>query len=86
MTKNYTEEMNRRIVDEICKESSHDQNVYEYHRVKIIEMAKPYQDYTSLNFKQLKNKIDELTIEQNHLMKDFELYKKAFKQYVRDNK
>ena len=31
-----------------------------------------------------KNKINELCIEQNHLMKDFELYKKAFKQFVRE--
>ena len=81
-------------------ESSHDQNVYEYHRVKIIE-TKDYKKTGLVGItrkgkegllalqpqeKVILNKLNELIIEQNHLMKDFELYKKAFKQYVEDHK
>jgi len=63
--------------------------IYEYKKVKTIDNWNEYQkmaeSYESLDRdKILKNKINELAIEQNHLMKDFELYKKAFKQFVRE--
>ncbi len=63
--------------------------IYEYKKVKTID---DWNEYTKLaessegleRDRLLKNKINELAIEQNHLMKDFELYKKAFKQFVRE--
>ncbi len=65
------------------------QNVYEYKKVKTIDKA-DWNEYIKLaesfegveRDRLLKNKINEVVIEQNHLMKDFELYKKAFKRFV----
>jgi len=65
--------------------------IYEYKKVKTID-EEDWNEYTKLaesyegleRDRILKNKVNELTIEQNHLMKDFELYKKAFKQFVRE--
>ena len=67
------------------------QNVYEYNKVKPINIKKLKQeamdtgDYSGYLEKAFINKINELTIEQNHLMKDFELYKKSFKHHVGNN-
>ncbi len=65
------------------------QNIYEYKKVKTIdkedwgEYIKMAESVEGLERDRiLKNKINELVIEQNHLMKDFELYKKAFKRFV----
>ena len=66
------------------------QNIYEYKKVKTIDEkefreteCEPYQaERESKMYRLLKNKINEMVIEQNHLMKDFELYKKAFKRFV----
>src|SRR3989304_3726580 len=55
--------------------------VYEYKKVKPIDMAKAFASGNKV-IRIMMNKINELCIEQNHLMKDFELYKKAFKQFV----
>ncbi len=65
------------------------QNIYEYKKVKTID-KEDWNEYTKMaesieglhRDRLLKNKINELVIEQNHLMKDFELYKKAFKRFV----
>jgi len=65
------------------------QNIYEYKKVKTIDKEE-WNEYTKLSEsieglhrdRLLKNKINELAIEQNHIMKDFELYKKAFKRFV----
>jgi len=59
------------------------QNIYEYKKVKTIEVNEFYGlgCVESEQIRLLKNKINELIIEQNHLMKDFELYKKAFKRH-----
>lgn len=59
------------------------QNIYEYNKVKSIEENEFYGlgCIESGQIRMLKNKINELVIEQNHLMKDFELYKKAFKSH-----
>lgn len=63
--------------------------VYEYkkvHPIKDEDWNDPTYDTLQLvnihRIRLVKNKIDELCIEQNHVMKDFELYKKAFKQFV----
>ncbi len=69
------------------EESSHNQNIYEYKKVKPLDEDLWIIDtFTEPDVKQiirkLKNKINELVIEQNHLMKDFELYKKAFKKHT----
>lgn len=65
------------------------QNVYEYKKIKTIdkedwgEYIKMAESVEGLERDRiLKNKINEIAIEQNHLMKDFELYKKAFKDFV----
>jgi len=62
------------------------QNIYEYKKVKILDTVNPRQK-TALHdvIRNMRNKINELVIEQNHLMKDFELYKKAFKKYVSEH-
>ena len=65
--------------------------VYEYKKVGIIK-EEDWNEYQALaesseglkRDRIVKNKINELVIEQNHLMKDFELYKKAFKQLQAD--
>lgn len=61
------------------------QNIYEYKKVKPIEKESLW-DIENTRIKEelrkIINKVNELCIEQNHLMKDFELYKKAFKRYV----
>jgi len=70
------------------------QNIYEYKKVKPIDKEETMSDirewksFTSHNraIITLINKINELVIEQNHIMKDFELYKKAFKKHVDENK
>ena len=41
-------------------------------------------DYSNI-VRVLFNKLNEVIIEQNHLMKDFELYKKAFKKYCSED-
>ena len=65
------------------------QNIYEYKKIKTIdkedwgEYIKMAESVEGLERDRiLKNKINEIAIEQNHLMKDFELYKKAFKDFV----
>lgn len=68
------------------------QNIYEYKKIKTIDKEE-WNEYTNMSEsieglhrdRLLKNKINELAIEQNHLMKDFELYKKAFKRFVSEN-
>lgn len=50
--------------------------VYEYKKIKPIELNS---FGISSNERALKNKINELLIEQNQMAKDFELYKKAHK-------
>ena len=65
----------------------HSQNIYEYNKIKILEQdqvldAWNHDPSTKRMIVRLLNKINELVIEQNHLMKDFELYKKAFKDHV----
>jgi len=77
------------------------QNIYEYNKIKPLDFGELICDLKEeirenkiisnndiLNYvvKRLVNKINELTIEQNHLMKDFELYKKAFKRHVGEKK
>ena len=65
------------------------QNIYEYKKIKVVDE----EEWTNTSvfggstLKEilLKNKLNELIIEQNHLMKDFELYKKAFKRYVSEH-
>lgn len=66
------------------------QNIYEYKKVKTIDKEDWYEHINMGESigglerdRQLRNKINELVIEQNHLMKDFELYKKAFKEHVK---
>lgn len=69
-----------------------DQNIYEYKKVKILDKelfnSIPFTENAQVttiinaNFRVMRNKINELAIEQNHLMKDFELYKKAFKDFL----
>jgi len=69
--------------------AKHSDTIYEYKKIKPIE-EEDWNEYTKVaessegleRDRILKNKINELTIEQNHLMKDFELYKKAFKLIV----
>ena len=61
--------------------SNKSDTVYEYKKVKPIDMAKAFASGNKV-IRIMMNKINELCIEQNHLMKDFELYKKAFKQFV----
>jgi len=69
--------------------AKHSDTIYEYKKIKPIE-EEDWNEYIRmgesaeglLRDRILKNKINELTIEQNHLMKDFELYKKAFKSIV----
>lgn len=55
--------------------------VYEYKKVKPLEKEDLHGGNIRLDLRRTINKINELCIEQNHLMKDFELYKKAFKQH-----
>ena len=60
--------------------------VYEYKKIKPIELydeigKSPPQDDVN---RMLKNKINELLIEQNQMAKDFELYKRAYKRLVLD--
>jgi len=57
------------------------QNIYEYKKVKIID-KKEFFSKEGIDMGALVNKINEVVIEQNHLMKDFELYKKAFKRHL----
>jgi hypothetical protein len=76
--------------------AKHSDTIYEYKKVKPLEYFKKgtnpdpfaeiidHQYGDKEKFKAIKDKVNELTIEQNHLMKDFELYKKAFKQFVRE--
>jgi len=67
--------------------AKHSDTIYEYKKIKPIEtlyMVGIHNIDTENCIRTIKNKLDELTIEQNHLMKDFELYKKAFKQFVRE--
>lgn len=54
------------------------QNIYEYKKIKPLPITTGNSRINQI----LYNKLNEVIIEQNHLMKDFELYKKAFKQYV----
>ncbi len=73
------------------------QNIYEYKKVKLMDYYKvskptdPFECAVVLpldddeKFKRIENKVNELIVEQNHLMKDFELYKKAFKRYVEEH-
>lgn len=72
------------------------QNIYEYNKIKPLDLDELIRgieceilDNRKFTIRQvlrgLVNKINELTIEQNHLMKDFELYKKAFKRHHPDN-
>ena len=66
------------------------QNIYEYKKVKILEKEELFADIRENQSEsaqnrcivRLVNKINELIIEQNHLMKDLELYKKEFKQHL----
>jgi len=51
--------------------------VYEYKKIKPLEFMDSMN--FSLSDRELKNKINELLIEQNKMAKDFELYKKAHK-------
>ena len=51
--------------------------VYEYKKIKPLEFMDSMN--FSLSDRELKNKINELLIEQNQMAKDFELYKKAHK-------
>ena len=55
--------------------------VYEYKKIKPIELYNEAGSYLSQGDvdRLLKNKINELLIEQNQMAKDFELYKKAYK-------
>lgn len=66
--------------------TEHSQNVYEYNKIKVIDDSEFYGlgCTESQQIRLLRNKLNELTIEQNHLMKDFELYKKAFKSHMQD--
>ena len=63
------------------------QNIYEYKKITPLDIKQMVKDATdSGNFnnyitRAIINKVNELTIEQNRLMKDFELYKKAFKEH-----
>jgi len=69
------------------------QNIYEYNKIKPLDikevLAKINEECPNGRFnieaiiRGLINKINELTIEQNHLMKDFELYKKAFTRHLK---
>jgi len=73
------------------------QNIYKYKKVKVFDEDEWKIDFPPSMFglnresiqegriKLLKNKVNELTIEQNHLMKDFELYKKAFKRHLTED-
>lgn len=61
------------------------QNIYEYRKVKTIDSFDREASIGDM-FDTLKNKVNELVIEQNHLMKDFELYKKAFKDFVTEQR
>lgn len=66
------------------------QNIYEYNRVKPLDKESIMSDINEWKSESAQNraiiriinKLNELVIEQNHLMKDFELYKKAFKYHV----
>ena len=62
--------------------SNKSDTVYEYKKVKPIDMEQLAKSNKTTDKRILINKINELCVEQNHLMKDFELYKKAFKQFV----
>lgn len=66
------------------------QNIYEYKKIK------PIQDWDGLDYllidndedkqnekiKLVKNRLDEVIIQFNQMAKDFELYKKAFKEHL----
>ena len=61
---------------------SKSQNIYEYKKLKLLENLPHYLDEDiSIGSVEriLRNKINELVIEYNHLAKDLELYKKAYK-------
>jgi len=61
------------------------QNIYEYKKVTqlpIITGPGKESFFANAATKMFYDKINELIIEQNHLMKDFELYKKAFKTHI----
>ena len=72
------------------------QNIYEYKKITLIdddEWGKISITFTPSQVKSVvakrskmtRNKLNELVIEYNHLAKDFELYKKAFKRHVSSN-
>ena len=71
------------------------QNIYDYKKItpldtnEIMAIMSPYvgnvHEGVRTVIRTLVNKINELTIEQNHLMKDFELYKKAHQRHVGKN-
>lgn len=83
LTKRY---LKAKDIEEFWKVSNKSDTVYEYKKVKPIEKGEDWNPNPKNQFDiventvTLKNKINELCIEQNHVMKDFELYKKAFKQ------
>ncbi len=73
-----------------------DQNIYEYKKVKPMEYSKqikPENPFDNIikhqygdkeKFKAIKDKVNELVVEQNHLQKDLELYKKSYKTLLFD--
>lgn len=72
------------------------QNIYEYKKIVLIDDKEWGKMGVTFNLEQVRgvvakrskitrNKLNELVIEYNHLAKDFELYKKAFKRHVSSN-
>lgn len=51
--------------------------VYEYKKIKPLEIDSAY-DVSNAD-RELKNRLNEVIVEQNQMAKDFELYKKAHK-------
>jgi hypothetical protein len=66
------------------------QNIYKYKKITPLKGFACKYDGMSKNsvdvIHMMKNKIDELVIEQNHMAKDLEMYKEAFRNFVRDQK
>ena len=65
------------------------QNIYDCKKIKVLaDFACAFdginqKDVNAIHL--MKNKINEVVIEYNHIAKEFELYKKAFKQYVSEH-
>lgn len=53
------------------------QNIHRYKRISLLD-TKKFNNYD----RQFANKINELIIEYHHIAKDFEIYKKAYKELV----